>query len=77
MSLKSTSFIRNFDKSLSSPEQNKLKKKSETQFCRQKIAEDNNAKMNVSPNIPCDILLFKASAISSSFFREIYFSYGL
>ena len=42
-------------------------KKSETQFCRRKAAEDNNAKINVSPNIHCIFLLFKASA-----FLEIF-----
>ena len=36
------------------------KKKSETQFCRQKTAEDNNAKINIFPNIFCTFLLFKA-----------------
>ena len=44
-------------------------KKSETLFCGQKTAEDNNAEINVSPNIPCTFLLFKASA-----FLEIFFS---
>ena len=33
-------------------------KKSATRFCRQKTAED---KINVSPNMPCTFLLFKAS----------------
>ena len=37
-------------------------KKSETRFCRRKTAEDDNAKINVSPNIPCTFLLFKGSA---------------
>ena len=47
------------DKSLLSPEQNKLKK-SETRFYRRNTAEDNNAKINVSLNIPQTFLLFKA-----------------
>ena len=49
-------------------------KKSETQFCRRKAAEDNNAKINVSPNIPCTFLLFKASAFLQIFFpRNLLF----
>ena len=32
-------------------------------FAERKTAEDNNAKINVCPNIPCAFLLFKASAI--------------
>ena len=46
-------------------------KKSETRFCRRKIAEVNNAKIKFSPNIPCTFLMlahfFKLP------FREIYF----
>ena len=44
--------------------------KSETQLCRRKTAEDNNAKVNFSPNIRSSKLLhfFKFS------FQEIYFS---
>ena len=44
------------------------KRKSETQFCKQKTAEDDNAKINVSPNITCTLLLFKASAFLQIFF---------
>ena len=62
--------LRNSDKSLLSPEQNKLKKKSDTRSCRQKTAEDYYAKINVSPNIPCTILPFKASAFFQIFFRR-------
>ena len=47
-------------------------KKSEKWFCRQKTAEDNNAKINISPNIPWTLLLFKASA-----FLQIFFSRNL
>ena len=38
-----------------------IKKISETPFCRRNTGEDDNAKLNVSPNIPCTFLLFKAS----------------
>ena len=44
-------FLRNSDKSLLPHEQIKLKK-SETPFCKRKTAEDDNAKLNISPNIP-------------------------
>ena len=37
-------------------------KKSETWFYRRKTAEDNIAKVKVFPNIPCNFLLFRASA---------------
>ena len=57
-------FLRNSDKNLLSPEQNKFKKP-ETCFCRRKTVEDNNSKINVSPNIPYTFLLFKASAFLS------------
>ena len=50
-------FLRNSDKSLLFPEQNK----SETRFCRRKTAEDNNVKINVSSNITCTFLFFKAT----------------
>ena len=43
-------------------------KKSETRFCRRMTAEDDNAKKNVSPNIPCTFLLFKASSFLQIFF---------
>ena len=43
-------------------------KKSEARFCRQKTAENGNAKINVSPNIPCTFLLFKGSALLQIFF---------
>ena len=49
-------------------------KRSETRICRHKTAEDNNGKENVSPNIPCTFLLFKAGAFLQISFREIYFS---
>ena len=39
-----------------------------------KTAEDNNAKINVSPNIPCTFLLFKASAFFKIYLQEFYFS---
>ena len=42
------------------------------QFCRRKTTEDNNAKINVSPNISYTFLLFKASA-----FLQIYFPRNL
>ena len=45
-----------------------IEKKSETRFCRRKTAEDDNAKINVSPNIPCTFLLFKTSALPQVFF---------
>ena len=38
------------------------------QFGRQKIAEDDNAEINIFPNIPYTFLLFKASA-----FLQFYF----
>ena len=41
-----------------SSERNKLK---EIRFCKRKPPEDDNLKINVSPNIPCAFLLFKAS----------------
>ena len=49
-------------------------KKSETRFCRPKSAEDSNAKINVSPNISCTFLIFKASAFFQIFVPKIYFS---
>ena len=49
-------------------------KKSEIRFCRQKTADDNDAKINVFPNIPCTFLLFKASAFLQIFFpRSLLF----
>ena len=42
-------------------------KKYGTQFYRRKTAEDNNAKINVSPNIPRTFLLFKSSAFFQIF----------
>ena len=59
-------FLRNSNKSLLSPHQNKLK--SETRFCRRKTAEDDNANINVPQNIPCTFLLFKVSAFLQIFF---------
>ena len=45
-------FLKNSDKSLSYREQKELKKNWQT-VCRRKAAEDNNDKINPSPNIPC------------------------
>ena len=59
-------FLRNSDKSLLSPEQSKLKEIWGTTLYM-KTAEDNNAKINVSPNIPCTFLLFKANAFIQIF----------
>ena len=44
-----------------------IKKKSETQFCRLKTGEDDNANKNVPPNIPCTFSLFKVSAFFQTF----------
>ena len=41
-------------------------------YCRWKTTEDNSAKINVTPNIPCIFLLFKASA-----FLQVLFSRNL
>ena len=43
-------------------------KKSETRFCRRKTAKEDNAKIIVSPNIPCTFMLFKASLFLQIFF---------
>ena len=43
------------------------RKKSETRFCRRNTTEDNNSKINVSPNIPCTFFLFKNRAFLQSF----------
>ena len=49
-------------------------KKPETRICRWKIPEDNNAKINISPNTPCTFLLFKACAFLQIFFpRKLKF----
>ena len=49
-------------------------KKSEKWFCRWKTVEVNNAKINFSLNIPCSILLFKASTSLQIFFpRNLLF----
>ena len=37
-------------------------------FAERNTAEDNNAKINVFPNIPCTFLLFKACAFLQNFF---------
>ena len=66
MSLKSTSF----PKELFVSRAKQIKKKSKTLFCRRKTAEDSNAKIKVSPNIPCTVLLFKASAFLQIFFPK-------
>ena len=48
--------------------------KSKTWFCRQKAAaEDTNVKINVSPNIPCTFLLFKASIFITFFPMNLLF----
>ena len=59
--------LRNSDKSLLSLEQNKLKELRDW-FCRRKRALDNNAKINLSPNIPFTFLLFEAIAFLQIFF---------
>ena len=47
-------------------------------FVRRTTAEDNNAKINVCPNIPCAFFLFKASASLQFFlprnllFRQVF-----
>ena len=58
----------NSDKTLLSPEQDKLKEIWDT-LCRRKTAENDNAKIKVSSNMPGTFLLFKASA-----FLQIFFS---
>ena len=45
-----------------------IQKKSERRFCRRKRAEDNNAKINIFPKIPCTFLLFKVRAFLQIFF---------
>ena len=63
-------FLRNSGKILLSSDQNKLMK-SETWFCRWKTSEDNNTKINVSPNtlsLSKLVYFFKFSS------REIYLS---
>ena len=71
MSLKSTSFPKPLISTLINAFYllNKtIWKKSETQFCRRKTAEDNNAKIKVFPNI------FKANAFLQIFFpRNLLF----
>ena len=48
--------------------------KSETWFSRQKTAaEDTNVKINVSPNIACTFLLFKAGIFLNFFSNEFTF----
>ena len=64
MPVKSTSCSHEIRTASFFPERNKLK---EIRFCRRKTPEDDNLKINVSPNIPCVFLLFKASAF---YFRE-------
>ena len=65
MSLKSTSFSKELYNYLLSKTN---EKKSETWFCRRTTVEDNNAKINVSPNKPCTFLLFKAGVFLQIFF---------
>ena len=66
-------FLKNSDKSVLSPEQNKLKEIWD-RVCGRKTAENKNVKIKVSPTIPCTFLLVKASAFFKFSFREIYFS---
>ena len=64
-------FQRNSDKSFIS--RAKQIKRNLRRFCRRKTAED-NAKIHVSPNIPCTFLLFEASAFLQIFFpRNLLF----
>ena len=43
-------------------------------FCRLKTAEDNNTKIKVFPNIPCTVLLLKASEfLKKNFPRHLLF----
>ena len=66
-------FWRNSDKTLLSPEQINLKEIWD-RFCRRKTVEDDYANINVPPNIPCTILLFKVSAVLQIFFpRKLKF----
>ena len=73
MSLKSTSFPKGtLIKAFYLPRKT-IWKKSETKICRRKTAEDNNANINVPPNIPCTFLyffFFKVSAFLQNFFPE-------
>ena len=70
-------FLGNSDKSLLSPKQNKLTEICDT-VCTQKTAEDNNAKINISLNITCTFLLFKASAfLQILFLRNFTFPISL
>ena len=80
MSVKSTSFpkgtlIKTFYLSIKTNE-----KVSDTRFGRRKTAEDDNAQIYVSPNIPCTFLLFKGNAflqilfpIKSKFLERQFF----
>ena len=63
-------FPSNSDKSLLSPKENKLKEIWDIILQRQKIAEDNNAKINVSLNIFYIFLVFKASAFLQILFPK-------
>ena len=75
MSLKSVSFpkeLRLKKHFISRAKQ--IKRNLRQAFVKRKTAEDNNAKTNVSPNIPCIFLLFKASAFFQIFFpRNLLF----
>ena len=68
-------FLKNSDKSLFTSRAKQIKRNLRHRcFCRQKTAEDNNAKINLSPNIPCTFLLFKASVFLQVFFpRNLLF----
>ena len=46
----------------------KKQNKSKTWICGRKTAEDDNTKINVSPNIPCISLPFRSSAFVQIFF---------
>ena len=72
MSLKSTSFPKELRQKffISQAKQNK----SQTGFSRQEAAEDNNGKVNVSPNISFTFLFLKAGVFLQISFGEIYFS---
>ena len=67
MSLKSTSFLKELWKKPFPLPSKTNQEKSETRFCRRKTTKDNNAKINVSPNTPCNFLLFKASVFLQIF----------
>ena len=68
MSLKSTSYFKEFWKKPLSPEQNKLKEIWDT------VLQTKDTWRNASPNISCTFLLFKANEFLQIFFpRNIFF----